>query len=65
MIKELTGSASAIVSAPLPEDDPRQRKPDIARARSVLGWEPRVTARQGLAMTIAHFSERVMAPLSG
>jgi dTDP-glucose 4,6-dehydratase len=57
LIRDLAGSSSAIVNEPLPADDPRQRKPDIAVAREVLGWEPRVPARDGLARTIAHFRE--------
>ncbi|MBI2795108.1 MAG: SDR family oxidoreductase [Gemmatimonadetes bacterium] len=55
LVVELTGSASAIVHKPLPEDDPKVRQPDITRARQVLGWEPRVPVREGLARTIAHF----------
>jgi UDP-glucuronate decarboxylase len=51
----LTGSRSAIVHRPLPEDDPLQRCPDIARARQVLGWEPTVQLDQGLQHTIAYF----------
>ena len=51
-IKELTGSSSEIVYEALPEDDPKQRKPDIALARELLGWEPEVTLREGLARTI-------------
>ncbi len=53
MIIELTGSTSEIVCVPQPfSDDPRQRKPDIARARQVLGWEPQVELRDGLRRTI-------------
>ena len=52
---ELTGSRSAIVRRPLPPDDPRQRKPDIAKAREVLGWLPMVELREGLTWTIAYF----------
>ena len=44
---------------PLPQDDPRQRQPDITRARSLLGWEPRVPLRDGLARTVAYFAERI------
>jgi UDP-glucuronate decarboxylase len=57
---ELTGSRSKIVHAPLPEDDPRQRQPDISRAKELLGWEPRTPLREGLARTIAYF-ERLLA----
>ena len=54
-IRRLTGSRSAIVFRPLPEDDPRQRRPDIQKARSVLGWEPKVTLEEGLDLTIKYF----------
>ncbi len=56
-IIRLTGSASSIEHLPLPEDDPRQRRPDIARARSVLGWEPRWPLEEGLEVTMAYFTE--------
>ncbi len=52
---ELTGTKSRIISAPLPSDDPRQRQPDIGKARDVLGWEPLVQLREGLTKTIAYF----------
>jgi len=55
MIVELTGSKSKIVFKPLPTDDPKQRKPDIAMAKSVLGWEPKMGLQQGLEKTIAYF----------
>jgi UDP-glucuronate decarboxylase len=51
----LTGSKSQLVHKPLPSDDPRQRKPDIAKAQSILGWEPKVALEQGLIATIAYF----------
>jgi UDP-glucuronate decarboxylase len=51
----LTGSASGIAFHPLPQDDPRQRRPDIARARELLGWEPKIPLAQGLVPTIAYF----------
>jgi dTDP-glucose 4,6-dehydratase len=54
-IRELTGSRSEIVFRPLPEDDPRQRRPDIAKARAVLGWEPRVPLEEGLRLTVQYF----------
>jgi UDP-glucuronate decarboxylase len=59
MVLELTGSVSPLVHRPLPPDDPRQRRPDIARARQALGWEPQVALRQGLARTIAHFRKEM------
>ncbi len=55
MIVALTGSSSPIVMRPLPADDPRQRRPDIARARAALDWEPTVRLREGLVHTIAYF----------
>ena len=54
-VKDLTGSRSALVHAPLPQDDPRQRQPNITRAREALGWEPKVALREGLKPTIAYF----------
>ena len=57
LVLELTGSASRIVFEPLPEDDPRQRRPDIGLARQLLGWEPRIALRDGLARTIASMGE--------
>jgi UDP-glucuronate decarboxylase len=54
-ILELTGSASAIEHRELPEDDPRQRQPDISKAKSLLGWEPTVALKEGLVNTIAYF----------
>lgn len=54
-ILSLTGSSSKLVFQPLPADDPRQRRPDIALARSKLGWEPKVPIDEGLKETIAYF----------
>jgi dTDP-glucose 4,6-dehydratase len=51
----LTGSKSTLTRLPLPEDDPKQRKPDIAKARRVLGWEPKVSLDEGLKPTVAYF----------
>ena len=55
MVLRLTGSRSKLVFQPLPADDPRQRRPDIALARQVLGWEPSVPLEDGLKETIAYF----------
>ena len=55
MIVELTGTKSQIVREPLPQDDPKVRRPDITRARGMLGWEPKVPLREGLARTIEYF----------
>jgi len=66
MVIELTRTNSRIITEPLPQDDPKVRKPDITRARTMLGWEPKIALREGLARTIEYFrglvgSER-MAP---
>jgi UDP-glucuronate decarboxylase len=60
-ILRLTGSSSQIEHHPLPSDDPTRRRPDIAKARRVLGWEPRVTLAQGLAETIEYYRSRMPA----
>jgi dTDP-glucose 4,6-dehydratase len=59
-IIEMTGSKSTIVHKPLPEDDPKVRRPDITRARTLLGWEPKVELREGLAKTIDYFRAKVL-----
>ncbi len=58
-IKTLCGSNVKIKYEPLPADDPRQRQPNIDRARSLLGWEPRIVLREGLTKTIADFAQRI------
>jgi UDP-glucuronate decarboxylase len=55
-VLELTNSRSPLVNYPLPVDDPRRRKPDIALAKELLGWAPKVTLRKGLAKTISWFA---------
>jgi UDP-glucuronate decarboxylase len=52
---DMTGSKSRIVRLPLPNDDPRQRKPDISRANDLLRWKPLTPLQEGLARTIAYF----------
>jgi dTDP-glucose 4,6-dehydratase len=54
-VLELTGSRSKLVTRPLPQDDPRQRRPDITRAKTILKWAPKVDRREGLEKTIAYF----------
>jgi UDP-glucuronate decarboxylase len=54
---ELTGSSSKIVYGPLPDDDPKQRCPDISKAQELLAWSPRVQLRQGLVKTIEYFEK--------
>jgi UDP-glucuronate decarboxylase len=58
-IVSLTGSRSPLVFGPLPADDPKQRRPDISRARALIDFEPRTRLREGLAKTIEDFSPRV------
>lgn len=58
LVRELTGTRSPMKFLPLPEDDPRRRRPDIARAKALLGWSPKVPLRQGLLRTVVHFADR-------
>jgi UDP-glucuronate decarboxylase len=60
IIIRLTGSRSKVVHRPLPQDDPKQRRPDISEAQRLLGWEPRVPLEQGLQATIQYF-ERLLS----
>jgi dTDP-glucose 4,6-dehydratase len=57
----LVGSKSRLVYRPLPVDDPKQRQPDITRARTLLGWEPKVSLEEGLKKTVGYFREKVEA----
>jgi dTDP-glucose 4,6-dehydratase len=59
LIIEMTGSKSQLVYRPLPEDDPKVRQPDITRARTLLGWEPKIDLRTGLTSTIDYFRTKV------
>jgi dTDP-glucose 4,6-dehydratase len=61
-IRSITGSKSQIVKKPLPVDDPQQRRPDISRAKKILGWEPRVSLEDGLKETIRWFQVNLDAP---
>jgi nucleoside-diphosphate-sugar epimerase len=54
-IRRMTGSQAEIVFRPLPEDDPKQRRPDIGKARALLAWEPRVPLEEGLSLTVEYF----------
>ena len=56
-VLELTGSRSRIEFRPLPQDDPQQRQPDIAKAKAILDWEPTIPLEQGLVRTIAYFDK--------
>jgi dTDP-glucose 4,6-dehydratase len=58
-IIKATGSRSKIIFKPLPQDDPRQRQPDITRARKLLGWEPKVGLAEGLVKTIDYFRSKI------
>jgi dTDP-glucose 4,6-dehydratase len=60
-ILTLSGSKSEIVYKPLPQDDPRVRKPDISRARKLLDWEPRVNRHDGLKRTLAYFQGKLQS----
>jgi dTDP-glucose 4,6-dehydratase len=57
----LVGSTSKIVYRPLPVDDPKQRRPDITRARTILGWEPKVGLEEGLMKTVGYFKNKLAA----
>lgn len=59
LVIEVTGSKSKIEYRPLPEDDPKQRQPDISLAKSALGWSPTVALREGLEKTVAYFTQRL------
>jgi UDP-glucuronate decarboxylase len=56
IVLELTNSKSELIFKPLPQDDPRQRRPDITLAKEKLGWEPKISLREGLLPTIAYFA---------
>jgi dTDP-glucose 4,6-dehydratase len=58
-IQALTGTRSKIVFEPLPKDDPKQRRPDITKAKQLLGWEPKVDRSEGLKITLEYFKKEV------
>ena len=58
-VLEVTGSRSTLVFEDLPQDDPTRRWPDITKARTLLGWEPRITLREGLAKSLGFFRSKV------
>jgi dTDP-glucose 4,6-dehydratase len=58
-IIKLVGSASQVVYRPLPVDDPKQRRPDITRARTLLHWEPKVGLEEGLLKTVDYFTSKL------
>jgi UDP-glucuronate decarboxylase len=61
-VVEMTGARSRLVHRPLPQDDPRQRRPDLARAKAELGWEPSTALKDGLVRTIAYFRSLLDVP---
>ena len=56
---KICGSSSGVEYLPLPQDDPKQRKPDISRAQQLLDWNPTIPLREGLKKTVADFKQRV------
>jgi dTDP-glucose 4,6-dehydratase len=58
-VLKVTGSKSEIVHEPLPQDDPKQRQPDISKARNLLGWEPKIQLEQGLKLSLDYFRRAV------
>jgi UDP-glucuronate decarboxylase len=61
-VLRLTGSTSKLTFKPLPQDDPKQRQPDISKAEQVLDWKPAVTLQEGLKKTIAYFDAILREP---
>jgi dTDP-glucose 4,6-dehydratase len=55
----LVGNDVKIVYEPLPQDDPKQRKPDITKAKQILGWEPKVDRKEGLRRTLEYFKQHI------
>ena len=58
-VKQLVGSRADLVFRPLPQDDPKQRRPDIRRAQELLGWQPQIGLEEGLEMTIPYFAQQL------
>jgi dTDP-glucose 4,6-dehydratase len=63
-IQRLTGTRSGIEFRDLPQDDPKQRRPDITKARKVLGWAPKVELEQGLRATVTYFENLQKSPVA-
>src|ERR1700731_991371 len=59
LVLKVTGSSSPIVYEPLPQDDPKQRRPDISKARRLLGWEPKIDLEAGLKLSMAYFKQAI------
>jgi dTDP-glucose 4,6-dehydratase len=64
-VKKAVSSDAPIIFEPLPQDDPKQRRPDISKARRLLGWEPKVGLQEGLEITLAYFREQLAGRKSG
>ena len=62
VVRELTGSRSRIAHRPLPQDDPRQRQPDISKAQEILGWKPATPLKEVLVKTVAYFEALLGEP---
>lgn len=58
-VLKLTGSKSKIVFEPLPQDDPKQRQPNITKAMNILGWEPKIDRHEGLKRTLEYFKQHI------
>jgi dTDP-glucose 4,6-dehydratase len=65
VVLEVTGSSSRIVYEPLPADDPKQRCPDISKARALLGWEPKIDLRSGLILSLDYFRQSLADAAQG
>jgi dTDP-glucose 4,6-dehydratase len=65
VVLEVTGSKSKLAFEPLPQDDPKQRRPDITKARELLGWEPKIDLRTGLQLSLEYFRESLAAESRG
>jgi dTDP-glucose 4,6-dehydratase len=59
LVLKVTGSKSPIVHEPLPQDDPKQRRPDISKARRLLGWEPKIDLEAGLKLSMEYFKQAI------
>ena len=59
MVVELTGTKAKVISEPLPQDDPKVRKPDITRAKQILGWQPTIPRKEGLRKMVEHYRDEL------
>jgi dTDP-glucose 4,6-dehydratase len=59
LVLKVTGSKSPIAYEPLPQDDPKQRRPDISNARRLLGWEPKIDLEAGLKLSMEYFKQAI------